>query len=337
MSTRTSEKIKNDLLNVLRMEAGSINYLIDNFPNGPVELVETILNTRGRIIFSGMGKSGHIARKLVATFSSMGTPSIFLHPSEALHGDLGMVGKEDLFIALSKSGTGAELTQVANALRMQGNKTVLICCRKGALAQVVDFVVCLPFEREACDMNLAPTSSSTLMIAFGDAVSVAVSKARGFEKDDFARTHPAGALGRRLISTVKMFMCGKDGLPFVQLESSFQDVIFEATSKKLGVAIVVDKEKKLQGIVTDGDLRRACEFGPALFDKKAEDIMTKNPKVVGVNEKAYYALEVMEKFNITTLVVTDKGVAVGLIHIHDLVKAGLSKDAVKPLDLSIGI
>lgn len=327
--TKTSNKgviygtIKLDILNVLQREAEAIRHVADNLPQESETLVESILAASGRIVFSGMGKSGHIARKLVATFSSMGIPALFLHPSEALHGDLGMVHKGDFFIALSKSGTGRELEQVIGVLRMQGNKTALICCRKGALATVVDLVVHLPFKREACELNLAPTSSSTLMIAFGDAVAVAVSKAQGFKENDFARTHPAGALGKRLLCKVKSFMYEKDELPFVLPNTSFQDVIIEATSKKLGVAIVADADKKLKGIITDGDLRRACELGPALFEKNAQDIMSKNPKVIGADENAYHALEVMETLNITSLIVVKDSIVVGLIHIHDLVKAGL--------------
>ncbi|MBU1007990.1 KpsF/GutQ family sugar-phosphate isomerase [Candidatus Dependentiae bacterium] len=325
--------IKNDLISVLEKEMQALLAAAQQLPDEGVSLVQEILRVRGRVVFSGMGKSGHIGRKLVATFSSMGTPSIFLHPSEALHGDLGMVRPDDLFIALSKSGTGTELTQVIDALRAQGNKTALICCRRGALSFLVDLSVCLPFDREACELNLAPTSSSTLMIAFGDAVAVAVSKAKGFEKNDFARAHPAGALGKQLLSTVQSFMYGKNELPLVQKESSFQDVIVKATAKKLGLVIVVDSLdnfdnidgcEKLLGIITDGDLRRACKLGPELFEKRAHEIMTHNPKTVAAGVKAYAALEIMEEFNITSLVVTDKDRVVGIVHLHDLVKAGIT-------------
>lgn len=314
---------KKTLIKVLKREAKSILDLANNFPDESVAFVEKILNTSGRVVFSGMGKSGHVGRKLVATFSSMGTPSIFLHPSEALHGDLGMVNKDDLFVALSKSGTGKELEQIINVLQMQGNKAVLICCRKGVLANFVDLVVQLPFEREACEMNLAPTSSSTLMIAFGDAVSVTVSKSIGFEQNDFARTHPAGALGKRLLCKVRSFMHAQESLPFIKSDTKFQDLIVVATEKKLGIAIVADDKKNLEGIVTDGDLRRACKFGKDLFSKKAGQIMTKNPKTVDADAKAYEALQIMEKFNITSLVVKENGLVVGVVHIHDLVKAGI--------------
>lgn len=312
-----------DILTVLERESKSLTNLVKNIPNTAPILVEKILSTPGRVVFSGMGKSGHICRKLAATFSSMGRPALFLHPSEALHGDLGMVDSNDFFIALSKSGTGKELEQVVQGLGSQGNSTALICCRPGELASNVDLVVTLPFEREACEMNLAPTSSSTLMIAFGDAVAVAVSKAIGFEQKDFARTHPAGALGKKLLCTVDSFMYKKNELPFVDSDTSFQDVLVTTTSKKLGLAIVVDSSNKLLGVITDGDLRRACELGPELFKKCAKDIMTSNPKTIAVGEKAYTALQVMEEFNITSLVVHDVNSVVGVVHIHDLVKAGI--------------
>ena len=312
-----------DLLTVLERESKALLNLVKNIPDSAPILVEKVLKTSGRVVFSGMGKSGHICRKLAATFSSMGTPSLFLHPSEALHGDLGMVHQNDFFIALSKSGTGKELGDVISGLHAQGNETALICCREGALASVVDLVVTLPFEREACEMNLAPTSSSTLMIAFGDAVAVAVSKAIGFEQKDFARTHPAGALGQKLLRTVDSFMYKKDELPLVDTSTSFQDLLVITTRKKLGLAIVVDKNNFLQGIITDGDLRRGCELGPELFTKCAKDIMTINPKTIKSGEKAYTALQVMEEFNITSLVVQTDDCVVGVIHIHDLVKAGI--------------
>ena len=315
--------IYQDVLNVLQQEASALSAVIKKLPDEVVHLVQAILKTSGRVVFSGMGKSGHIGRKLVATFSSTGTPAIFLHPSEALHGDLGMVRQNDFFIALSKSGTGAELTQVINVLRTQGNTTALISCRRGSLSSLVDHVVCLPFEREACEMNLAPTSSSTLMIAVGDAIAVAVSKSIGFKELDFARSHPAGALGKKLFCTVRSFMYQGEELPFVSKDMSFQDVIVEVTKKKLGVAIVVDDKKKLLGIVTDGDLRRACQLGPELFEKTAYDIMTPRPKTISADAKAYCALEVMEQFNITSLVVMQGANVSGVVHIHDLVKAGI--------------
>jgi len=317
------ERIKQDLKSVLQKEANSILNLIKNLPNESVDLIKLILKTSGKVIFSGLGKSGLVAQKLAATFSSMGIPSIFLHPSEALHGDLGIVQKNDFIIALSKSGTGEELRLILQTLKNK-NKTTLICCNEGYLSSLSDLTIKLPFENEACNLGLAPTSSSTLMVAFGDSLAVVLSKLIGFEKQDFARNHPAGALGKQLLSTVKNFMYTDLSLPFVSKEDSFKDLLSITTEKKLGSAIVVDEDKKLLGIVTDGDLRRSCDkFGPELFSKKVEDVMTKSVKTIDENSKAYDALKIMEKFNITSLIVKKDAKVVGMIHLHDLVKAGI--------------
>ena len=317
--------ISRDLISVLSAEAQAIQFLIKNFPETAEVLVQKIMQTKGRIVFSGMGKSGLVARKLVATFSSIGIPSLFLHPSEALHGDLGMVQPEDLFIAISKSGTGKELEQILHVLQSQGNVTSLMCCADGILSGMVDVAVKLPFTKEACQLNLAPTSSSTLCMAFGDALGVVVSKLRGFGKKDFAKFHPAGALGKRLLLKVTSLMNKVDELPLLQKDTSFDNLLVAITKKKLGVGIVVDADKKLLGVITDGDLRRACKNGKAVFDKTAHDIMTINPKVLNKDTMAYEALQIMEQFNITSLVVLDDAKqVVGLIHIHDLVKAGIA-------------
>ena len=315
--------VKKDLEMVLQQEAASITELARAIPESAIDLVQAIVKTSGRVVFSGMGKSGLIARKLVATFSSMGTPALFVHPSEALHGDLGMIQANDLFVALSKSGTGIELEKMIPVLRASGNKTHLICCRNGVLGTMVDHVVQLPFQREACALNLAPTSSSTLMIAFGDALSVAVSKVIGFSKNDFARVHPAGALGKQLLSQVHSFMHSGDILPLVLQDATFQELLAIITSKTLGVGIVVDAQKKLLGLITDGDLRRACESGPEVFKLSAADIMTANPQTITPEIRARKAFEIMEEFNITSLIVTQDDKAVGLLHIHDLIKAGI--------------
>jgi len=311
----TYQKINKNISDVLNQEALAIQNVAQKIPKESHNLIEYILNTSGRIVFSGMGKSGFVARKLAATFSSMGKPSLFLHPSEALHGDLGMLKPNDLFIALSKS---------LPILRAQKNKTCLLCCKKGNISSLVDLTICLPFTKEACSLNLAPTTSSTLMMAFGDAIAVTVSKIDDFKENDFAKHHPAGALGKRLFLTVHSFMHASNKLPLIHLDTKVQDAILIITKKKLGVGIVVDDNKKLLGVITDGDLRRAYEFGPKLFEKTAVDIMTINPKTITQEKLAYEALQVMEQFNITTLVVANEhNVVVGLVHIHDLIKAGI--------------
>ena len=320
----TSEKsIKNDLIKVLSTEAQAILNLVNNFPKSAEALVEKILQTKGRVVFSGMGKSGLVAKKLVATFSSTGTPSLFLHPAEALHGDLGMIRPDDLFISISKSGTGYELSQIISILKSCGSYTSLICCKRGTLGKLVDLVVELPFTQEACQMNLAPTTSSTLFMAFGDAIGVVVSKLKKFNQNDFAKFHPAGALGKRLLLKVSRLMVGKYSLPFLNADTSFADLLYIISSKKLGLGIVVDENKKSIGIITDGDLRRATQLGSKVFDKKAIDIMTKNPKMINQDILAFDALHIMEDFNITSLLVKDdNNFVVGVLHIHSLLKAG---------------
>ncbi|MBD3273188.1 KpsF/GutQ family sugar-phosphate isomerase [Candidatus Dependentiae bacterium] len=319
----SESKIKRDLIKVLSTESQAITNLINNFPESSITLIKKIIKTEGRVIFSGMGKSGLIAKKLVATFSSTGTPSLFLHPAEALHGDLGMIRSDDLFIAISKSGTGKELAQIIPILKSCGNYTTLICCSKGKLSDIVDLTLELPFTQEACQMNLAPTTSSTLCMAFGDAIGVVVSKLKNFDKNDFAKFHPAGALGKRLLLKVNSLMVCEPNLPFLNLNTSFVDLLYVISSNKLGVGIIVDDDKKLLGIITDGDLRRSAQKGPEIFNKKASDIMTKNPKSIKQDILAYDALNIMQSFNITSLVVKNsKEEVVGLIHIHDLLKAG---------------
>lgn len=318
--------IKQDLTNVLNTEANAILNLANNLPINSIDLVNAILNTSGRVIFSGMGKSGIIAKKLVATFSSTGTPALFLDPAQAMHGDLGMLKPEDLFISLSKSGSGIELEQIISILKNNGNYTVLISCANGPLSALVNLNVCLPFTKEACHLNLAPTTSSTLTMAFGDAISVAVSKFKNFGKSDFARAHPAGALGKKLLLKVKNLINNQD-LPLLNLENSFQDILYLISSKKLGVGLVVDENKKLLGIITDGDLRRAVQSGPVVFNLLAQDIMTKNPKAINENILAYEALNIMEDFKITSLVTLDNNnLVTGVVHIHDILKQGISKE-----------
>jgi len=229
----------------------------------------------------------------------------------------------DLFVALSKSATGDEFDHIFPLLKSSGIITCLICCSQGRLAEKADLVIALPIKAEACPLNLAPTSSSTVMMAFGDAVAVVVSSLRGFSKQEFARYHPAGALGKRLLLTVRSLMHKVETLPLLMPSTTFKDLLVTITTKKLGIGIVIDENRALKGIVTDGDLRRACESGPGVFSKVAMDIATLHPKYIEPDTLAYAALEIMENFNITSLVVVERGAVVGLIHIHDLIKTGI--------------
>ncbi len=320
---RHSMAIQEALMQVLRKEADAIVSIVNQFPSNAWQLVEAILATTGKVVFSGVGKSGIVAQKLSATSSSLGIPSFFLHPNDALHGDLGSVQKGDMVIALSKSATGDDFDHIFPLLKSSGITTCLICCKQGVLAEKADLVIALPLDREACPLNLAPTSSSTIMMAFGDAVAVVVSSLKGFNKQEFARYHPAGALGKRLLLTVRSLMHAESTLPLLSPTTSFKDLLVTITSKKLGLGIIVDEKQELKGVVTDGDLRRACELGPALFGKVAADIATLRPKFVSPDTLAYAALEIMESFNITSLVVVENNRVVGLVHIHDLIKAGI--------------
>jgi arabinose-5-phosphate isomerase len=316
--------IKQAISNVILQESQALTVVANNIPESAAVLVDKILKNTGKIVFSGIGKSGLVAQKLAATFSSLGIPAIFLHACDALHGDLGVIQQSDIFVALSKSGTGVELEAIFPFLNNNKNFTVLICCNSGVLCSLVNLVIQLPLEREACNLNLAPTSSSTLMMAFGDALAVVVSSIHNFDKNCFARVHPAGALGKRLILTVNHFMYSGDDLPLIPINSNFSDILYTISSKKLGIGIVVDDKNNLCGIVTDGDLRRACDkFGPDVFNKKAPEIMTLYPKTIDFNTLAYVALDIMENFKITSLVVVNGKLAVGVIHIHDLIKAGI--------------
>ncbi|MFH0898260.1 MAG: KpsF/GutQ family sugar-phosphate isomerase [bacterium] len=323
MAWPLNNQIHKDVISVLFQEADAIMHLAHHFPENVYQFVEKIFQTQGKVIFSGVGKSGLVSQKLAATFSSIGIPSFALHPTDALHGDLGMVQPQDLFVALSKSGSSLEFEHIFAFLKNQGNQSVLLCCDKGVLCSKADLFIALPLKREACVLNLAPTSSSTLMMAFGDAVAVCVSKLKNFTKNDYARFHPAGMLGKKLLLKVESVMYQKHDLPFVSVDMKFKDLLGCITGKKLGVGIVVDDKEKLCGIVTDGDLRRACELGPAVFEKTAADIMTKNPKTTTPQILAYDALLEMETYKITALVVLHETQVIGLVHIHDIIKTGL--------------
>ncbi|KKQ33491.1 MAG: KpsF/GutQ family protein [candidate division TM6 bacterium GW2011_GWF2_37_49] len=320
-----SIKIKDIISKIVADEANALLNLELNMPDEAVLFVEKIINTRGKVIFSGIGKSGLVAQKIAATFSSLGIPSIFVHACDALHGDLGMMQQQDLFVGISKSASGEELECVYSVLNNRASDSVLICCSSGQLCSLARLVIRLPLQKEACLLNLAPTSSSTLMQVFGDALAVAVSSIKNFNKADFAKNHPAGALGRRLTLTVQHFMHGGLLSPTISLETKFSEILYTISSKKLGVAVVVDGSNKLLGLITDGDLRRACDkFGPSVFDKKAADVMTLNPKTIDFAKLAFNALEMMDKFNITSLIVTEHdNIVVGVIHVHDLIKAGI--------------
>lgn len=308
---------------VLHREAEALARLAHNVPPLTTTLIEKIIATKGKVVFAGIGKSWLIAQKLAATFCSVGIPSISLHGCDCLHGDLGVVQQQDIVIVLSKSASGKEFEYLFSSLRPQKIFTAVICCTHGPLCSLAELALQLPLESEACPLNLAPTSSSTITMAYGDALAIAVSNHRGLSHADFARNHPAGALGRQLLLTVDTVMHKQGDLPFINKSTSLPDLMYAITSKKLGLAIVTNDNKELLGVVTDGDLRRACELGPSVFEKQAQDLMNTQPKTIAPHAMAIQALELMEEHNITSLIVVEHNMVVGVVHIHDLVKAGI--------------
>ncbi len=272
-----------------------------------------------------MGKSGLIARKIVATMNSTGTAAIYLHPTDALHGDLGMVRKEDVVIIISKSGATDELARLFPMFRRLGVKIIAMSGKSDSdLAVESDIFLNISVKEEACPHDLAPTSSTTATLAMGDALAVALLEKRNFTVEDFAFLHPGGSLGKRLSLKIKEIMISGDGVPIVKENAEFKDVIFEMTSKRLGTTSVVDANGKLKGVITDGDLRRLLKRTLDINGLTAKDVMSENPKVLQAEYLASFALQQMENHNITTLIIIDKNdKPTGIVHLHDLIKLGL--------------
>lgn len=322
-----SNEIINKGRQVIRIEAQSISGLEASINQDFVKAVDTILASKGRVVLTGMGKSGLIARKIVATLNSTGTPAIYLHPTDALHGDLGMVRKEDVVILISKSG---ETDEISNLLPMfkRLNVTLIAMCGnpESTLAKSCNILLNIHVNEEACPHDLAPTSSTTATLVMGDALSVALLEKRGFTPEDFAFLHPGGSLGKRLSLKIKEIMITGEKMPIVDENTSLKDVIIEITSKRLGVTGVINNEGVLTGIITDGDLRRLLERTLDIKDLKAREVMTKNPKVMKADYLASFALQQMENFKITSLIITDeKNKPAGIVHLHDLINLGLQR------------
>jgi arabinose-5-phosphate isomerase len=304
---------------VLETEAQAILGIVPQIGASFGQALDLLQAGTGRVIVTGMGKSGIIARKIAATMSSTGTSASFLHPAEALHGDLGIVQSTDVVIALSASGETEELVRLLEALRRIGAKLIAITGNpKSTMGQASDVTLSCRVAEEACPMNLAPTASTTAMLALGDALAMALSVRKGFRAEDFAELHPAGGLGRRLMRVEALMQSGDD-IPRVKPDTRMPDVIHEMTSKRLGMTCVVDDKGALAGIVTDGDLRRHMTTKPNLLDAKAVEVMTKHPVTIPRTALAVEAIRVMESRKITALVVTDNsGAIAGVVHLHDL-------------------
>jgi arabinose-5-phosphate isomerase len=308
---------------VLAIEADAVRALIDRLDERFLAAVSLILACSGRVIVSGIGKSGHIARKIASTMASTGTPAFFVHPAEASHGDLGMVRREDVFIGISYSGESAELLQIVPLVKRQGAKFIALTGgMDSALAREADVVLDARVAQEACPHNLAPTASTTAALALGDALAVALLDARGFSADDFARSHPGGALGRRLLTHVSDVMRTGDKVPMVRTGASLGDAILEISRKGMGMTAVVDAEHRLIGIFTDGDLRRSMEINADARSTAVESVMTRNPRSIRPEALAVEAVEIMERRKSTQLPVVDAaGRLVGALNIHDLFQA----------------
>lgn len=315
---------------VVRIEAEALAALASRIDKNFGEAVDLIFNSTGRVIVTGMGKSGLVARKIVATMNSTGTAAVFLHPSDAVHGDLGMVRAEDVVICLSKSGDTEEIRQLVPMFRRIGVKIIaMVGTLESHLARESDIVLDTSVKEEACPHDLAPTASTTATMALGDALAITLLDKRGFTKEEFAMFHPGGNLGKRLLLRVEEMMVSGTNVPIVREQVPLSDAIVEMTSKRLGATCVIDAEGKLLGIVTDGDLRRLLQRTRNVTNVTAADAMTKNPKTIRKGLLAATALEEMESYNITQLVVVDElHRPVGMLHLHDLVKAGLRQDAV---------
>lgn len=312
---------------VLEVEARAISELIHRLNHEFVKAVEAILRSEGKVVVTGVGKSGIIARKIASTLSSTGTPALFLHPTEALHGELGLLEPEDVVIAVSKSGETDELLQILPVIKRQGNLLIAFTGNlRSSLAKAADVVIDVSVREEACPLGLAPTASTTAALAMGDALAVALLQSRGFREEDFARIHPRGSLGKRLLLRVRDLMHTGEEFPKVHEGASMREVLVEMTSKRLGVTGVMDGGGKLVGVITDGDLRRALEKFPDLLERQARDVMTCNPKGIEADALAVEALRKMEQFAITSLFVFERSgdeVPVGIIHLHDILRAGV--------------
>ena len=310
---------------VLHIEAGAVNTLADRLDESFAAAVALVLASRGRVVVSGMGKSGHVARKIAATLASTGTPAYFVHPAEASHGGLGMIAHDDVVLALSNSGESAELTAILPLIKRRGAKLIAMTGNTAStLAQEADVHLYAGVDKEACPLNLAPTASTTAALALGDALAVALLDARGFSADDFARTHPGGSLGRRLLVHVRDVMHTGDALPSVNAGAPLKEALLEMTHKGLGMTAVVDAAGRVAGVFTDGDLRRALERTLDIHTTGISQLMTKNPKTIAADRLAVEAVDRMQTHHINgLLVVDDTHKLVGALNMHDLLKAGV--------------
>ena len=311
---------------VLDIEAESILKLKERINDNIEKAIETIINSGGRVIVTGMGKSGHIGRKIAATLASTGTPAYFLHPAESTHGDSGVITREDVVIAISNSGETSELLNLLPLIkRFEVPLIALVGNTNSTLAHRADIIFDISVEKEACPLGKAPTASTTATLAMGDAIAICLLKKRGFSEEDFLLFHPSGKLGKGILYTVKDLMIKGEELPISHENEKFLDVVKTVTDKKLGCSFIVDKNGVMTGVLTDGDIRRVLMKHLDVENILIQDVMTKNPKKISEKELAVKALAMMEKYSITCIAVCDNnGIPKGLIHIHNLLKAGVA-------------
>ena len=306
---------------VLKIEAQGILDLIDRVGPEFERAVNIIVKSRGRVIITGMGKSGLVGRKISATLSSTGTPSIFMHPAEALHGDLGMVTREDVVLSISNGGHTQEINKILPMIKKEmGAKIISFTGNlESPMARMSDVVIDVKVEREACPITMAPTTSTTAAVAMGDAMAVVLMKLRRFGQKDFQRFHPGGSLGERLATRVREVMFAGDNVPVVKTGTNVYDAILEIDSKGIGVTVVVDEDRRVEGILTDGDLRRALLKQESIYSLIVDDIMTPSPRAIDENMLAEEALGIMELFQITHLIIIDDEKRLkGILHLHDI-------------------
>jgi len=309
--------------NVLLNEADAIRKLASYIDKSFEETVQAIYNAKGRIVVTGIGKSAIIANKIVATLNSTGTPAVFMHAADAIHGDLGMVQEGDVVMCLSKSGETPEIKVLVPLIKRGGAKLIaLVSNTNSFLAKKADYVLNATIDEEACTLNLAPTTSTTAHLALGDALAVCLLELRNFDSRDFARFHPGGSLGKQLYLKVDDILQNNE-VPLVSADTPLKDVIVEISSKRLGATAVVDNDQNLIGIITDGDLRRFLQRNPDLSAALASDLMSQGPKTIEAGEYAVKALHMMQKNSISQVVVTDQGRVRGFVHLHDLLKEGI--------------
>jgi arabinose-5-phosphate isomerase len=319
---KSSIEIKKIAENVINIEYRSIQNLINSIDDDFVQAVKLISESKGRLIVAGVGKSANISSKLVATFNSTGQPSVFLHAADAIHGDLGNVQKNDVVICLSKSGNTEEIKLLTSNLRILGNKIISICGNSTSfLVKHSDININASVSEEACPHDLAPTSSTTAQLVLGDALAICLLEYRGFSKEDFARFHPGGILGKKLSMKVDNIINNK--IPLVFENDELKDIIIEISENRLGATVVCNDKKDIVGMITDGDLRRCFENNNEFSNLKAKEIMTQSPKKIDSQSLVYDAFNIMKSHNITQLIVVENDTYKGIIHLHDIIKEGI--------------